>query len=145
MKKVIGGSRYNTETARVMGRWTNGLLPGELEYISETLYRTKAGKYFLYGEGGPKTVYSERTTTGWKGGESITPLEEEQAREWAEEHLDADEYEGIFGAVDEPNLIAVTVNVTLACRAKLDILKAKTGRSVSQIVELAVMSYDSGK
>lgn len=142
MKKVIRGSRYDTETARVLGRRTNGLLPGELEYVSETLYRTKAGKFFLHGEGGPKTAYSERTATGWKGGECITPIEVEQAQGWAEEHLDADEYEGIFGAVDEPNLIAVTVYVTPACRAKLDKLKKETGRSVSQIVERAVMGYE---
>ena len=35
------------------------------------------------------------------GGSEIIPLTEAEARTWAEEHLDGDEYEEIFGEVEE--------------------------------------------
>ena len=37
----------------------------------------------------------------WSGGQEIQPLTLQEAQEWAEEHLDADEYEQVFGAVEE--------------------------------------------
>ena len=37
----------------------------------------------------------------WGYGEEIQPLTVDEAKAWAEEHLDADEYEEIFGEVEE--------------------------------------------
>ena len=37
----------------------------------------------------------------WSGGEDIIPLTESEARKWAERHCTADEYEEIFGEVEE--------------------------------------------
>lgn len=37
----------------------------------------------------------------WGSGEDIIPLSEEKAKEWAEKHLEVDEYEEIFGEVEE--------------------------------------------
>lgn len=38
---------------------------------------------------------------GYSSGEGILSVSEDEAREWAEKHLTADEYENIFGVIDE--------------------------------------------
>lgn len=66
--------------------------------IKETLYRTKAGKYFLHGIGNAASAYAVRKADGWSApGEKILPLSEQDARQWAEQHLDAAAMELAFG------------------------------------------------
>ena len=96
MKKIIDGKLYNTDTATRLADWDNGYGGGDLDYCEETLYRTKKGAYFLYGCGGA------RNEGDWcSGGEDISVLTEEEAKEWALEHASADTYEEIFGLVPE--------------------------------------------
>ena len=96
MKKILGGKKYNTETAHRVGECWNG------GTCSETLYRKRTGEYFLYGEGGPMSKYSvSYGDNEWGYGQEIQPLTVDEAKEWAEEHLDADEYEQEFGVVEE--------------------------------------------
>ena len=93
MKRIINNKVYDTETARKVGAWDNGLYGNNFEGMSETLYRKKNGEFFLYGEGGPMTKYARSAgNNSWSGGEEIIPLTVEAAREWAEKHLTADEY-----------------------------------------------------
>lgn len=100
MKKIINGKKYNTQTAEYMGGYEANL--GQFEYVSEDLYRKRTGEFFLYGEGGPASKYAEAIDmNSWSGGSEITPLTEVEAKRWAEAHLDADEYEEIFGEVGE--------------------------------------------
>ena len=48
------------------------------------------------------TEYATYYADGTRGrGEKIEPMTPERAREWAEEFLSADEYEDIFGSVEE--------------------------------------------
>lgn len=101
MRKIIDGKAYNTETAEEMGYWWNGLGTNDFSHCTERLYRTKKGSYFIYGEGGPSSVYRERAGDMWASGNDIRPLTVTEAREWAEKHLNADEYEAIFGEVEE--------------------------------------------
>ena len=102
MKKIINGKKYNTETATKLGDRWNGLSKSDFGRVYEELYRKKTGEYFLYGEGGPMTKYSVSVGQNcWTGGEMIIPLTEEEAREWVEMYLEADEYELIFGEVEE--------------------------------------------
>lgn len=101
MKKIINGRKYDTATARLMASDFYSH-PGDFSHWREELYRKKTGEYFLYGEGGPMTPYAERVgMNGFRGGERIFPMTEAEAREWAEAHVDADEYETIFGEADE--------------------------------------------
>lgn len=44
----------------------------------------------------------------WSGGELITPLTHKEARAWAEEHLTGEEYEAVFGPVEEDATKEVT-------------------------------------
>lgn len=97
MKKVIERKMYNTETAEELAFRGNGLAPDDFDYVGETLYRTKNGSYFLYGKGGARTKYAVPNGRTVYGGADILPMTIEQAKSWAEEHLDGDEYIEIFG------------------------------------------------
>lgn len=102
MKKIINGKMYNTETAEELGSWSDSLSVRDFGHCSELLYRKKNGEFFLYGEGGPASRYAEPDgISGWTSGSSIIPMTEDDARKWSETHLDADEYEAIFGPVEE--------------------------------------------
>ena len=77
-------------------------LYSNLSWYTESLYKTKRGDFFLFGEGGPASKYREVVSQNcWCEGEKIIPLQEDEAREWAEKVLNADEYEEVFGAVEE--------------------------------------------
>lgn len=103
MKAIIEGKKYNTETAEALGEGGSrpGISRGDFQWYEETLYRTKKGSFFLAGRGGAMTHYSRAIGGGSSGGSGIQPLSVDGAREWAEHHLDTDEYEEIFGATEE--------------------------------------------
>ncbi|MEG1758769.1 MAG: hypothetical protein RR235_10060, partial [Oscillospiraceae bacterium] len=101
MTKIINGSKYSTETARCVAEWDNGVYGGNFARCSESLYRTKSGKYFIHGDGGPMSRYAVHHGNDTSGGEAIIPMSEAQARTWAEEHVDGETYELIFGTVAE--------------------------------------------
>ena len=136
MKKVINGKRYDTETAQLIGSASFGYRT-DLYFWSEELYRKKTGEFFLYGEGGPTSIYSRRTGSNeWSGGEEIRPLSLREAQEWAEEHLDADEYEQVFGKIEEGKTqIATWISDTLKSAA--DELRGK-GYTWADIFEAGI-------
>lgn len=102
MKAVIDGKLYNTQTATMLSAYSNGLGDRDFTHLSEELYRTKNGSYFLAGDGGPQTKYAESCgNNSVCGGEKITPLTEQEAREWMEAHADADDYVAAFGEPPE--------------------------------------------
>ena len=101
MKQIINGKKYDTETAKKVGSWSNGYSYSDFSSCTEELYRKRTGEYFLYGIGGPMSRYSQSYGNTTSGGEKIIPMTEAEARKWAEEHLDGDEYEEIFGEVEE--------------------------------------------
>lgn len=100
MKKVINGKMYNTETAEYIGNnWYSS--PGQFDHVNEDLYRKRTGEFFLHGEGGPLTDWAEVCNDGAYAGSGIKPLTTDEAKQWAEKHLDADSYVDLFGAVEE--------------------------------------------
>ena len=102
MKKIIKGKVYDTDTARHIGWWENG--QGNLDYIQETLYCKRTGEYFLYGDGGARTKYSKmQGTNSWSSGEMIIPLTYDAAREWAENHLNENDYLKEFEPITDDN------------------------------------------
>ena len=101
MKQIINNKVYNTSTATRCGVWSINL-DSSLFFIQEALYKKKTNEFFLHCEGGAGSKYAEHLGEGSTGyGERIEPLAYESARKWAEEKLSPDEYESIFGAVDE--------------------------------------------
>lgn len=91
MKSVINGLRYDTTTAELIGEASSSAYSTDFRYWEEELYRTRRGRWFLAGKGGPSSHYAVSVgNNGWGGGQRITPLTEAEAQAWAERHLDAD-------------------------------------------------------
>lgn len=135
MKKVINGSRYDTDTAKRLGYCENGPDIRDLFWCSETLYRTKAGKYFLHGDGGPGSRYASSPN-----GEQIIPITEDGAKAWAEKNLDGDAYEAAFGSVDD-DVTQVAAYLPRSLLVKLDDYKAAHNMSRSDIIIAALRAY----
>jgi hypothetical protein len=142
MKKIIKGKRYDTDTAKKVGE-DHYLYPGDFNYWKEALYRKMTGEFFLYGEGGEASKYRERTYDGmWCSGEKITPMTLQEAQEWAEGHLSGDEYEDIFGEVDESgekSQISMWLDKALVERLKR--LSSDKGISASDFVAGLIRNY----
>ena len=135
MRKVIRGKLYDTGTAREVGEWSDGY-PSDFRYVSETLYCKRTGEYFVHGEGGAMSRYAESCGQNqWQGGEAITPLTYDAAREWAEGHLDADEYEAEFGIPDEGVDHDMHVVISEAAWQAISRTAAAEGVPVREIVE----------
>jgi len=129
---------YNTETAKLLGSGDNGYPRNDFNFWEEDLYRTKSGAYFLHGSGGPASRYAISTgQNSWSGGEKIIPLPTEQAREWAEEMLSAEEYAEIFGEPDEASDEREALNVSISAHLKfrLDRQREDEEKTLSQVVE----------
>ena len=103
MKQVIKRKMYNTETAEEIGFVSNGLDDVfDEEFCSETLYRKKkSGEFFLLGRGGCDSKYAVSKGYYICGGEFIFPFTEDEAKDWVELHMSADDYEALFGPVEE--------------------------------------------
>lgn len=140
MKKIIKNKVYDTETARLQGEWWNGYSITDFHHLSQDLYLKKTGEFFLHITGGALTEYAKSTGDGWSGGEEIIPLTYDEAKEWAEAHLDADEYEAIFGPVaeDDGEDIPFHVYIPAHLMGAMAKAKAKTGKSYKEIISEAL-------
>ena len=119
MNRVIDGHKYDTETAKKIGSWDNGLY-GDLYSVTETLYRTKSGYYFIHGEGGAGSCYSKMIeNNSWTGSEDIIPMTAEASEEWAKEHLTADDYEKVFGEAEDDG-VQISATISEELKSKLD-------------------------
>lgn len=56
MKKVIAKVEYDTESATLLKKYTEGCF-GDPAGFEESLYETQGGKYFLYVNGGKTSPY----------------------------------------------------------------------------------------
>lgn len=91
MKKVIDGKLYNTETAEAIAHWSNDLPRGDFRNCDETLLKTAKGAFFVYGEGGAMTQWSQAAGDMRCGGTDILAMTTDEARAWCETHsIDAD-------------------------------------------------------
>lgn len=94
MKKIINGKLYDTETAELLATNASECGQHDFRWFEEDLYRTKKGQFFLAGEGGPMSRWSHSIDqNSWSGGSDIVLFSDEEAREWAEASLTADEIE----------------------------------------------------
>lgn len=132
MKKIIDGKVYNTETAKFLAEYgySNSF---DFNYWEERLYQKKTGEFFLCGEGGPNSRYAVVTGQNqWSGGEKIIPLSVESAQKWAEDYLDGEEYEEIFGEVSEDEEdIFVRAKVATSLNIQIKAEAAKQGITVA--------------
>ena len=116
MKKIIAGRRYDTDSAKKLANWDNGLPINDFSYTEETLYQKRTGEYFLYGESGAAGRYCRSTADGWTGGgAAIVPLTDEEAREWCERHLTAEEIEALWGEPEEDDTAQIVRRLRSEC------------------------------
>ena len=109
MRKIINGRLYDTNTAKQLTSWTGGR-PGDTSFYNEELYIKRNGEYFLHGNGGPSSPYHESPElNSWVAGEDIHPIPLEEAKKVANEHLDVDEFQKVFGTVSEDGGVS-TIN-----------------------------------
>ena len=142
MKKIISNRVYDTATAQELASYANGGSWRDFSHFEETLYRKKTGEYFLHGEGGAMTRYAEAVGQNeWSGGERIMPLTYDEASKWAQEHLDGDEYERIFGEVVEDDTRR-TMHYSLSTTAvdKLRRLAQQSGKTASAYLDELILS-----
>lgn len=143
MKRIISNLVYDTETARRIGGY---IAPGysrrDFNYLEEALYIKKTGEYFLYGFGGALTKYKKSVGQNeWSGGEEITPLSYDEARAWAEAHLDADDYLKHFEAKDDTSDTICQIRLNAQDKVILDRLRSD-GRTISEVISDLLRSSD---
>ncbi|HAG12057.1 MAG TPA: hypothetical protein DCK76_11985 [Desulfotomaculum sp.] len=73
-KKVINRKVYDTATAKLIHEYWNGSSPRDFHHLSEDLYRTPKGSFFLLGSGGAMSKYSVDCGNNSSGGSSVTIL-----------------------------------------------------------------------
>ena len=102
MKAIIGGKRYNTETATLIGEYsTPGIGKSDFYYWEAGLYKTKNGNYFIAGQGHALSPFARcfAGSCGW--GDGIIPKTPVEALEWAEQNLEPEEFEEEFKSLIE--------------------------------------------
>lgn len=136
MKKIINNRKYDTDTATEVAEWESMSDVRDFAYYTETLYRKRTGEYFLFGKGNAASKYARSCgDNSWAGGSAIIPLSYDSAREWAETHLDADDYEREFGEVSEDESTAViNAQVPASTKAALDRYCARVGRTKAEVI-----------
>ena len=135
MKQVIQNRLYDTDKAKKLAEWDDGKGIGSFAHVVETLYRKRTGEYFLHGVGGPASRFARSVGQNeWTGGEKIIPMSYDKAREWAEQRLDVDDYEKIFGLPDEDERATLVLQVPAALAQTLRAQAAKEQTSVAAYV-----------
>lgn len=149
--------RCDTETARKIGSWSENSR-------TETLYRTKAGIFFLHRIGSgiwkvgpygrPKQLTPEEEKIG-----TLTVISVPEAKEWCETHLDKDDYsylffnfpdtkdeaawekDGLWMADRNPLKTNIRCTIAVGVAKLLEEQAKKEEVSQSEIVEKAVLEY----
>ena len=137
MNKIINGKRYDTESAKEIACWQSTWDTRSVHYLEETLYRKRTGEFFLYSPClREKSAYRYRDNKmAHDGMRIIVVLSYEQAKEWMEENADADEYEAVFGPVDEEaGNEPITLSLPASAKARLKAMSSQTGETQSAIV-----------
>ena len=143
MYKVIDGHKYDTETAREQASWEPTPYQSDFSWFRETLYRTKAGLYFIHGDGNAASRYARSCGQNeWCGGEAIKPLSEDAARAWAEEHCDGRTYERIFGDPDDGPVRQLNIKLSRRDADRLDTIKKATGLTYTELISGWIWSQE---
>ena len=102
-KAIINGRRYNTETATEVCDVSTGgdVSTTDFKWHSTTLYRTKAGRFFVAGRGGPMSRWAKRVDNGYSGGAGIQPIDIDEAKRLVEAHGTQEDWIACFGEPEE--------------------------------------------
>jgi hypothetical protein len=135
MKKVINNKVYDTAKARAVANWENdAYLPNDFHYYEETLYQKKNGQYFIYGSGNGMSPYHTTIAGAWTSGEGIRPLSFDEARNWASEHMNADDYLTEFEP-DEDEKAILTIKISSKARDIGKQIALEQGTTLTKMIE----------
>lgn len=101
MQFIKNGKLYDTETAELCFCHTEYIHTPKDEYdmnVKNNLFKKKNGEFFILKEEEHLTPYGRRRSYIPP---TVTPLTEEEARKWGEEHLSVSLYQETFGKVEE--------------------------------------------
>lgn len=84
MRKIIQGKIYDTDKAKLIAQYSNGLSLSDFKHVYEDLYLTDAGEFFIHAQGGPQTKYSESNGNSTWGIETVILLSSVQVIAWLE-------------------------------------------------------------
>lgn len=143
MRKILSNKVYDTATAKEIGHFRTDYGMSDFRHYEETLYKKRTGEYFLHGEGNGMSKYADSYGDMRGPGKKIIPLTFEEAREWAEKKLEAEEYEKEFGTPEEEGTSVVFARVSNVLADKIEKEKAETGTSQQDIVAAALEKYFS--
>jgi len=102
MRKIINGKMYNTETAKALVYYNNGLSYTDINHWRATLYKKRNGEFFEEGTGGANTVFGHSCGDNTRcGGSKIIPLTIEEAKQFVIDNGSTEEYINIFGEPEE--------------------------------------------
>lgn len=102
MKEIINGVLYDTATAKHLGKWRNNPDASSPDFCVLALYQKRNGEFFLAYSGVGAERYICHISDGFAGRtKHILPLSPEDAAEWTEDYLSADQYIAVFGEVPE--------------------------------------------
>lgn len=107
MKKIINGKKYDTGTATIV-KEKKFYNYADFYAGAETLYRKRTGEFFVFFDENIFTDILQNEAyekfdynLAWHNGEAIMPISISVAKRWAERHMTGDEYEAVFGEVEE--------------------------------------------
>jgi len=95
--RIIDRRIYDTKKAKLVLSYWNNYGRGDFRFLTEDLYRTQKGNFFLLGSGGALTEYSVNTggdTTGTDN--NIIPLDRAETLEWLENHQGSEKILELF-------------------------------------------------
>lgn len=144
MKKIINGKQLNTDTAKLIGEWDNGYQFTDFSYCYENLHLTRSGVYFLHYGGNANSCYGVWHGNSGGSGEGIKVLSYDQARQWAEEHLNAENYTAHFEVVSD-NQVSLGCLITEAANAKIRRLASQNGVTLGEMVTKIINEYDEAE
>ena len=146
MKRIIGGATYDTYTATELYEYQHTAVNcTDFAYYEETLYRTRSGKYFLFGIGGPLSPYSKAYGNGSSGASEIVPLTDDEARSWLEKFNDPDEIcPELFADVAEMegSESVVCLRIPSVLKSQLEQLAAQEEQSLNTFL-IKVLEFKS--
>ncbi len=102
MKKILNGRRWDTEKATLIGHAELNPYQNDFGYWEAGLYITPRSKeFFIAGHGGPMSRFGRSVRQNeTSGGSDIILMSKTEALEFAEQYLDAEEFEKYFKIED---------------------------------------------
>jgi hypothetical protein len=96
MKKIINGVIYNTDTAKLIAKHSNGCDRSNFHFSNEEIYQTQSGRFFLFAEGGGLSEYKKVVYGYSTFGETIKTLAENDVFEFLQNWNEVDLIESLF-------------------------------------------------